>query len=509
MAEPNVLIETDGGIEETGDRQVAVTELFHWIYRFLYSKTVGLVLILLMAAYAVIGSVIEQAGPAVYADPGQKESFLEAARENYGGWSTVLNALGFFHVFTSVGFYVVVALLALSIIACTTHRIPELWRRYFHPRVHVSPRFFDKARYRGSVGTSQSSDATWEAVQAVLKRNHFRVRVDDKDPEHSLYADRHAWSGVGTVIAHLSFILILLAFVITSRWGIEEEIAAPVGREVSVGHDTGVSLLATSFSDSYSEEGQPEDYVSELELHRGDEVVAEQTVRVNSPLEFEGFRYHQQSFGIAADVVVTDHTGNTVFDESVPMKWTSQDGANSIGMFELGEYEIVVVTAASGRADSSIDPGSALFELYPSGTDSGEPYETRLSPQGESVALGDLNVTFERERQYTGIQLRSDPGAVWMWVGMTLLVVGMSVTFMFPYRRLWIRFDPDDGRVRFGSVSRVDTSYQRDFHKIVNEVAEAVDSGADVVMNDDEALSPTPAEPRENARTDNKEKEDE
>ncbi|MFT3944986.1 MAG: cytochrome c biogenesis protein ResB [Ancrocorticia sp.] len=474
----SVLVETEtaprGGAGSEND--VAVVELFHWIYRFFYSKTIGLILILLMAFFAVVGSVIMQAGPGVYDDPAQLESFLAAAKENFGGWVPILNALGFFHVFSSVGFYVVVAMLGLSITACTTHRIPELWQRVHRPRVHVVPKFFDKARYRGSAPTTLGREESLEVVRGVLKRHRFRVLVDDKDPEHSFYADRYSWSGVGTVIAHISFIIILLAFVISSTWGIEEDIAAPIGREVEVGHGTGLTLVATSFKDSYTEEGRPSDYVSQLELRRGDAVVATQEVRVNNPLEYEGFRYHQSSFGIAADVTVRDASGQAVFEGSIPMRWKSQEGANAVGLFELPElkYEVVVVTAASGRTDSSVPAGAALFELYPLGTETGEPIDTRLATQGQPVQLAEYSFTFDRERQYTGIRMRNDPGTPWMWVGSTLLVVGMCITFMFPYRRMWIRVDDaageEAGRVRCGSVARLDTSYQRLFENIVAEI---------------------------------------
>ena len=72
---------------------------------------------------------------------------------------------------------------------------------------------------------------------------------------------------------------------------------------------------------------------------------------------------------MAADVTVNDGE-TTVLEESVPMKWTSEEGANAVGVFELDEYEIVVVTAV-GRADSSIAPGTALVELYPADTETG------------------------------------------------------------------------------------------------------------------------------------------
>ena len=87
--------------------------------------------------------------------------------------------------------------------------------------------------------------------------------------------------------------------------------------------------------------------------------------------------------------------------------------------------------------------------------------------------MGGYTLTFERERQYTGIRMRHDPGTPWMWFGSTLLVVGMCITFLFPYRRLWSRVDEaEDGgsEVLFGAVSRLDYSYQRMFERLVAEV---------------------------------------
>ncbi len=501
VAEPLVTVDGADPGGPRGGGEVAVTELFRWVYRFFYSKTVGLILILALAVYALIGSLVTQATAAVWADPAQRESFLARAEEIYGGWTPVLSALGLFHAFTSVPFYVVVTMLALSILACTTHRIPELWRRNRHPHVHVAPRFFDKARCRGSVPTDADPATALAATRAVPERHRFRVLVDDRAPGRAVYADRHAWSGIGTVIAHLSFIVILVAFVITAALGVEEDLAVPVGGTVEVGHGTGLTLTALSFTDSYTEEGRPADYVSELQLRRGDEVVAQQQVRVNSPLEYGGFRFHQASFGIAADVRVAVG-GQGVFAEAVPLKWTSNDGANAVGRFDLPgtDLEVVVALAASGRTDGSVPVGSALFEVYRGD----ERVDTRIALQGTAVAVAGHDFTFERERQYTGIRMRQDPGEVWMWIGSALLVIGMSITFSFAYRRLWVRVEtieddvpapstpvegaadrtsartipePVEGSgsqprqlIRFGAVDRSVTSYQRLLEDLVADV---------------------------------------
>lgn len=484
MAEGAVVIEAPEGAEHVDRADVGVLEVFRWIYRFFYSKTVGLILILLLALYAVIGSVVVQAAPGTFADPVAKQAFLAQVGPNYGAFTGILSALGLFHAFTSAGFYVVVAMLALSVAACTTHRIPELVRRQRQPRLHVSDRFFDKARYRGQVIANCDQQDAMEQVRMVLRKDRFRVLQDPRDPQGSVYADRYAWSGIGTVIAHISFIVILAAFVISATWGVEDLKTVPVGGSVEVGHGTGLTLTAHSFQDSYTEEGRPADYVSELELSRDGQVVAEQEVRVNSPLTFGGFRFHQQTFGIAADFTVAEPGGSILFEGAIPLQWTSSDGANSVGRVDLPEQdlEVIVATPASGQVNSPIPVGAALVEVYSLST--GDPIEAGQVSQGESAEVAGLDVTFERETKYTGILVRQDPGAIWMWVGSILLVVGMCITFMFQYRRIWARVRPavnEEGTevpgevsIRFGAVSRLDASYQRVFENVVAEVGEAL-----------------------------------
>ena len=94
------------------------------------------------------------------------------------------------YALTSAYFQTTLARIPLH--ANTTHRIPELWRRVRHPRVHVVPKFFDKARYRGTAPTALGRKESLAIVGGVLRRPRFRVLVDGKDPEHALYADRNA-----------------------------------------------------------------------------------------------------------------------------------------------------------------------------------------------------------------------------------------------------------------------------------------------------------------------------
>ena len=74
---------------------------------------------------------------------------------------------------------------------------------------------------------------------------------------------------------------------------------------MAVGHDTGLTVTAMSFQDSYYDNGSPKDYVSDLVVTKGGVQVARQETRVNTPLIVDGVWFHQSFFGVGADVTAT------------------------------------------------------------------------------------------------------------------------------------------------------------------------------------------------------------
>ncbi|MHA7861164.1 cytochrome c biogenesis protein ResB [Tessaracoccus sp. Y36] len=445
---------------------------FRSVYRFLHNKVVGLAIILAMAFLTLLGTLVAQAPGSVLDDPASAQQWLDSVRPRFGGWTDVLHFLGFFNMYRSVPFLAVVALLALSIIACTTHRVPMLWKRATRPHLHVTEGFFSHARYRAGRTIPVAPERVEAVARRALRGRRFRVLDDDRGPGLNLYADRFRWGPFGTAIAHASFVIILMGFVVSAFWGLDTHLNVPVGTKVAVGNGTGYEVEAVSFHDAYSEDGRPVDYVSHLVVHEDGVPVAEQReVRVNEPLRFDGVKYHQASFGIATMILVAEGD-TTLFIGGVPLQWTSRDGSNALGRFEIPDkgLEVIVVTPASGRSGSTIPAGEAVFEVYPEGAD--EPLAVLPAAQGAPVEAGGLTFTFEREIQFTGITVRSDPGTAWVWAGSALMVFGMFLTFMLRHRRIWVRITPDgDGScVRVASSEKVDVLFEREFTRVVSEI---------------------------------------
>jgi cytochrome c biogenesis protein len=48
-----------------------------------------------------------------------------------------------------------------------------------------------------------------------------------------------------------------------------------------------------------------------------------------------------------------------------------------------------------------------------------------------------------QQKQYTGLQVKKDPGVWVVWLGCALLVLGSIAAFSLSHRRLWARIEPD------------------------------------------------------------------
>ena len=119
----------------------------------------------------------------------------------------------------------------------------------------------------------------------------------DGDDVH-VCADRFRWGPFGRIVAHLSFVVILLGATLTATGGFRDEgFAVPVGEKMSVGNGTDLTVEAKSFSDSYYTSGEPSDYASKLVLYEDGAPVKSQEVRVNHPMRYDGVTFYQSFFG--------------------------------------------------------------------------------------------------------------------------------------------------------------------------------------------------------------------
>ncbi len=63
--------------------------------------------------------------------------------------------------------------------------------------------------------------------------------------------------------------------------------------------------------------------------------------------------------------------------------------------------------------------------------------------EGQEIVQSGMRYQFAGPREFTGLNVRRDPGGIAFWVGIGLGIVGMTTTFFMPRRRIWARVTAD------------------------------------------------------------------
>src|SRR5665811_1933791 len=232
-AEPRARESLDGldGLDD--GPSVSVADVLNRLWRFFISMRTGLWLILALGLLSLAGTLLVQAPAGLAADPQSYAAWLTSIHSKYGGWTPVLDKVGLFAVFTSIWFKAITVLLTTSVLACSVNRAPRLWKLAFHPRSRMGETFFTHAALKASILVQTGPDTAMDDVREVLKSHRFRTIADPDDNGLNLYADRFRWGPFGTVVAHISFVVILLGFFLSATTGFKDtQFVAPVGSKV-------------------------------------------------------------------------------------------------------------------------------------------------------------------------------------------------------------------------------------------------------------------------------------
>jgi cytochrome c biogenesis protein len=456
-----------------GGPSVSGADVLNRLWRFFISMRTGLWLILALGLLSLAGTLLVQAPAGMTADPTAYAAWVASIHSKYGGWTPVFDKLGLFYVFTSIWFKSITVLLTTSVLACSVNRAPRLWKLAFHPRTRMGETFFTHAPLRATVQVPAGPHAATDYVKQVLKAHRFRTMTDSDADGHNLYGDRFRWGPFGTVVAHLSFVVILIGFFLSATTGFKDSsFTAPVGQAVAVGHGTGLTVQAKSFSDTYYADGSPKDYSSDLVLYKNGVAVQEQIVRVNHPMKRDGVTFYQSFFGEAASMTVTDAAGKTLYGQAVPLAYTSDDGTHSIGQFTIPAkaLTVYVISAASGKPDPNIKAGQMQLEIHQNNVK--DPIATQVVDQGKPATIAGLSYTFDRTRQFTGLIVAQDPGVNFVWIGSTLLVIGLFLVFFFPHRRIWVRIRKTSGgsEILCASTMKRDLAFKPQFNQLITDI---------------------------------------
>jgi cytochrome c biogenesis protein len=459
-------------------------------WRVLTDVRFAVVLIILLALAGLVGTLVRQFPVTAASDPARHAAELAAMRQAWEpiaplglpvgpALADIFDALSLFNVFAAPWFLLLMAVLTLSIICCTLDRTPRLWRTAHERRVVQPEAFFDPGRGQRALleipGATHSAGTVAAVEHAFRSRRFRRRRVLEVDGVTWVYGDRNQYQKLATLLTHAGLVLFLLGGAVTVAASFEAVVFVGEGQTAPVrpiGTPGNLLLKVHDFAAPQRADGSFADYSTDLSVFRDGQEVARRTIRVNDPLALDGYVFHQNTFGPAAELTIHDAAGALVWsgplllDEEIlgrPQGFMTVPGAG-IGLVavlsEGGDGSPQLVMQGVGPADPASGENETLFlATIPLGVTT-DPEVTA----GQSITWAGIGA-------WSGMVIRRDPGQPVIWLAFGLLIAGLVLTFYFPRRRAWARLEGERLGLAFLADRYVDR--EREFEQLREAVAAA------------------------------------
>jgi len=389
-------------------------------------------------------------------------------------------------VFRSPVFAVILALLSVAIAVCTINRVPGIWQTISHPRVSTSQGYLRGAETSASFATTSTVEQVTAVYLGVLARRRFRVLTERIGSETHIYSDKNRYAKLGTFPFHLALILLLVGGIVGAHYGFRErEFIIPVGETRPVGHGTDLRVQLVQFQDSYTPLGIANTYEAEIVIYDGDEPVRHGTISPNSPISYRTATFYQTSFGYGASMRVTDPSGTVLYDETVNLGIFNFRGNPDApaGFDDIRGADVrMTVVAPDTQPQNAPDldtlnllHGQMYVILKPNDGSTTEP-QGIIIDQGQPVQIGDLTFEFQREVQWSLLQVAYNPGIPIFIIASVLLIGGLVFTFYFPLRRIRaiVSEGPQGAILTAVPLAKRDWSGKREFFRTIDAVAETL-----------------------------------
>jgi cytochrome c biogenesis protein len=459
-------------------RRPGLGDTLRQAWREYRSMRTALVLLVVLAAASILGSLFPQEG----ISPQRVDQYFL----DHPALAPVLDRLGLFDVFGSAWYMAIYLALLGALVACLVPRSRALWR-VLRSR---PPRGGDLARYRtrAAFDTPASPDQAMATARRVLRRGRYRL-ADHEGGE--LAGEKGYLREVASMLFHVALLVLLVGLAYGKAYGYRGQAAIVEGEtwaNARVGYDSfspgrffGPERLAPfqlrldDFTNSFYANNTPRAFVSRLTaLDLDGRELRSQRVAPNRPMTVDGVRVFQSDYGYVPVVRVQDRNGRELLapQEVLTLRDPASEVSNGAvkvtrstpqvglqvvlftglrtapdcppGMDFCNDPRlsrpVLVVLAYQG--DLQADRAQSVFSLD----------HSRLRPLGDRPLLlgpgqsgrlaNGMVVSFTDLKQYSVFTLARDPGVPVVAVGAALLLCGLVPSLYVTRRRVWVRAIP-------------------------------------------------------------------
>ena len=437
------------------------------VWDFFCSLKLTLFLLISLALTSIIGTVLPQGQL-----PPEYVAQISPAKLQ------IYTKLGFFDMYHSWWFITLLYVFSLNLICCSIKRLPHVFKFVSEPTLILGESLRNSFSLKQEIKISGSVESGRDNLSTFLGQEFGAPVVSEQNGEYHLFAQKSAWSRLGVYVVHLSILVIFIGAIIGSLAGYKAYVSIVEGTSVNTVEarnggqiPLGFEVLCEKFSVDYYPTGAPKEFRSILTiLENGQPVPGYSQVKVivNHPLTYKGITFYQSSYGQASEgsehyITVTPRSGGA------PEKLAVQEGA-AVTLKDGTQFRLLEATQEVRQFAPGFSGPAARVEVTPKGAAPQtfivfKDFPDMNAQRGDALIFGYEGTN---ARMYTGLQVAKDPGVWVVWLGCTLMVVGLFIAFFMSHKRIWIVVSKGHARM-YGNASKNQAAFEIQFDAITEK----------------------------------------
>jgi cytochrome c biogenesis protein len=257
------------------------------LWDFFASVKLTIVLLILLAATSIIGTLIQQGR-----SPQEYQQFYGETLYR------LFDLLNFFDMYHSWWFLALLGVFALNLTTCSLKRLPRVWKLVHEPVTVADDALFDGLANSHRLRVPLSVEAARDRLVPLITEAFAEPLPTQRDGQLHLFAQKYAWARFGVYVTHLSILIIFVGAIIGNLWGFKAFVNIEEGTMVSQVRtadgrkliDLGFAVRCDDFNVTYYDgTDRPKEFMSILDIvDGGREVVSDRKIVVNDPCPTKG-----------------------------------------------------------------------------------------------------------------------------------------------------------------------------------------------------------------------------
>jgi cytochrome c biogenesis protein len=491
-------------------RPIAGGSIIDSILKLLSSVRFGLVMLGILLTCCMLGMIIMQVN-------------VEGFQRYYNNLSpasrAVFGRLGFFDIYHSWYFSLLLAVTGLNIILASIDRFPTAWQYVSKPKLSASPKFIRVQMYSSEgVYTGDRADLT-EQVAKAWRRLRFKVRISEEQGRTTIFAQKHVWNRLGAYAVHVALLTIFTGGFLTNRYGVGGSMQIEPGRvsdkfttmqETLDGPRTASLTLPFKIecidlqqklirAEGGLDQQNTIDWLSFIRIVDGG-TQKDMLVHLNNVGNYRGYRFFQSQFspvGNAREVTIVFQPVNGGAEVTTTLGRKGSGAPQAVDLpgigrvsyvgfypdFDVsgndfttrsGEYNRPIaeldILAADGQHRTVLALGSQAVADF---LDEADRRSTAAGGVNQLLYNGKrvLLKSFDKVSGAHTLTVQYDPGRTPVYIGFVLLLVALCSVFFFSHQRVWAVLEAaHEGKAgkRFvgGNVNRNRQAFEATFQRM-------------------------------------------